>query len=132
MTEKQITEMMKKLDLTRDEAIEMLMEDEAIDKMSMKEVNSDLTDEQKKVIKKVSSTQSKPREKIKRERKVDEEKKFLIECIIRGLESTAETSDIQTKTETEINFGAFGNQYTLKLIKHRPPKASKQDAFILV
>ena len=125
MNEKEILKMMKTLDLTREEAIEMLMEDEAIDKMSMKEVNSDLTDEQKKVIKKVSSTQSKPREKVKRERKVDEEKKFLIECIIKGLESTAETSDIQTKTETEINFGAFGNQYTLKLIKHRPPKASK-------
>ena len=125
MNEKEILKMMKTLDLTRDEAIEMLMEDEAVDKMSMKEVTSDLSEEQKKVIKKVSSTQSKPREKVKRERKVDEEKKFLIECIIRGLESTAETSDIQTKTETEINFGAFGNQYTLKLIKHRPPKASK-------
>ena len=131
MTEKDIQKMMKSLDLTRDEAIEMLLEDEAVDKMSMKEVNDDLTAEQKKVVKKASSTQSKPHEKVKRERKVDTEKQFLIECLVNGLKSTAETSDIQTKNEVEINFKAYGNDYTVKLIKHRPPKASKQDAFFL-
>ena len=125
MTEKDIQKMMKSLDLTRDEAIEMLLEDEAIDKMSMKEVNDDLTDEQKKVVKKASSTQSKPREKVKRERKIDTEKQFLIKCLVNGLNSTAVTSDIQTKNEVEINFKAYDNDYTVKLIKHRPPKASK-------
>lgn len=125
MTEKDIQKMMKSLDLTRDEAIELLLEDETVDKMTIKEINADLTDEQKKVIKNASKTTSKPHTKVKRERKVDLEKQFLIECLVNGLKSTAETSNIQTKNEVEINFKAYGNDYTVKLIKHRPPKASK-------
>jgi hypothetical protein len=30
---------------------------------------------------------------------------------------------ISAKTETEIEFGYGGNHYTIKLTKHRPPKA---------
>ena len=56
MTEKQIEKMMKSLGCSREEAIEVIREDEAIDKMSMKEVSSDLTAEQKKVVKEVSKT----------------------------------------------------------------------------
>ena len=117
--------MMKNLDLTREEAIEMLAEDEAVDKMSMKEVTNDLTAEQKATVKKATSTSTGERKKDKRERKVDEEKKFLLECIVKGLESTTETSEITTKNEVEINFKAYGNKYTVKLTKHRPPKAPK-------
>ena len=62
------------------------------------------------------------RKKAKKIRKVDEEKKFLLECILSGLRSTAETDNFQTKTETEISFTAYGNNYTVKLTKHRPKK----------
>lgn len=125
MTEKKITEMMTKLGLTRDEAIALFLEDEEVDKMTMKELNADLTNEQKKVIKNASKTTSKPREKVKRERKVDEQKKFLIECLVNGLQSTTKVSDITTKNEVEINFKAYDNDFTVKLVKHRPPKAPK-------
>lgn len=69
----------------------------------------------------------KPRKPSTKERKVDEEKKFLLECILAGLRTTAETDDFEIKTETEIKFTAYGNNYTVKLTKHRPPK--KQAVF---
>lgn len=64
----------------------------------------------------------KPRKPSTKERKVDKEKKFLLECILAGLNTCAETSDFEVKTETEIKFTAYGNNYTVKLTKHRPPK----------
>lgn len=57
-----------------------------------------------------------------RERKVDKEKKFLLDCLVAGLRSTTDTFNIATKNETEISFNAYGNEYTVKLVKHRPPK----------
>lgn len=49
--EKTIANLMKTLDLTRDEAIELMLEDTKIDKMkSSKEIESDLTKEQKQAI----------------------------------------------------------------------------------
>lgn len=124
MTEKEIEKIMKALDLTRDEAIEMLLEDEAVDKMSMKEVNDDLTDEQKKVIKKASATQSKERKSVKRERKVDVDKLEILQVCDDALCDLVDNV-CERKTETELNFEYNGSKYTLKLIKHRPPKASK-------
>lgn len=54
-------------------------------------------------------------------RKVDEEKKHLLGCIkvlLEGLKAEIKT----VKTETEISFTYCGNDYTLKLTKHRPKK----------
>lgn len=125
MTEKQIEKMMKSLGLTRDEAIEMLMEDEAVDKMSMKEVTSDLSEEQKKAVKAVTKTTSnKPKAKAKRERKVDEVKLAILTIIEKALAENVDDT-ISRKTETELHFKYSGEEYTLKLIKHRPPKVSK-------
>lgn len=124
MTEKQIEKMMKSLDLTRDEAIALIKEDEQVDKMTTKEVNSDLTAEQKKVIKDATKTTSKKRAPSKRERKVDETKKALLEQI-QSMLKTLGIEDVAMKTETELNFPYEHEQYTLKLIKHRAPKAPK-------
>lgn len=124
MTEKQIEKMMKSLDLTRDEAIALIKEDEQVDKMTTKEVNSDLTAEQKKVIKDATKTTSKKRAPSKRERKVDETKKVLLEQI-QSMLKTLGIEDVTMKTETELNFPYEHEQYTLKLIKHRAPKAPK-------
>ncbi len=121
MTEKEILKMMKALDLTREEAIEMLKEDEMVDKMSMKEVTADLTDEQKKVIKDSTKTTSKKRGKVKRERKVDEEKKALLEILDGAL---LDELGIVAEWENEValHFTYKGSAYDLKLIKHRPSK----------
>lgn len=125
MTEKQIEKMMKSLGLTRNEAIEMLMEDEAVDKMSMKEVTSDLSEEQKKAVKAVTKTTSaKPKAKAKRERKVDEVKKTILAVISNALADEL-TVSATMENEVALHFNYEGADYDLKLIKHRPPKVSK-------
>lgn len=63
----------------------------------------------------------KPRKKTEKIRKVDEEKKVLLQNIKDTLEDLgAEVNRI--KTETEVMFTYNGNNYTVKLTKHRPPK----------
>ena len=123
MTEKQIEKMMKSLDLTRDEAIALIKEDEQVDKMTTKEVNSDLTAEQKKVIKDATKTTSKPHKKVQRERKVDETKKGILMVLADALEELGIKAEMEN--EVALHFGYDGAQYDLKLIKHRPPKAPK-------
>ena len=65
----------------------------------------------------------KVRKKAKKERKVDEEKGFLLEIMRKSLENEAKIDDIWVKTETELNFTYNGNKFTVKLTKHRPKKA---------
>lgn len=122
MTEKDIVKMMNALKCTREEAIEIIKEDEEIDKMTMKEVNADLTSEQKKAIKEATKTGTKKRTNTKRERKVDETKKRLINnyrVLLEGMGAVIEP----LKTESEMHFTFENAHYTVKLIKHREPKA---------
>ena len=63
----------------------------------------------------------KPRKKSTRERKVDDTKKRLLtDCkvLLEGLGADI----VSVKTETEIRFFFEENEYTLKLVKHRPKK----------
>jgi len=63
----------------------------------------------------------KPRKQSTRERKVDDVKRRILdECA--GLLETLGAIGIETKTETEIMFHFDGAEYSLKLIRHRPPK----------
>lgn len=63
--------------------------------------------------------QSKPTKTVTtRERKVNEEKKFILENVKSVLERI-ECTDINTKTETEIKFIFNENKYTIKLTKHK-------------
>lgn len=63
----------------------------------------------------------KPKKKVQKVRKVDEEKKAIITAIAECLTDT-DVQNISVKTETEISFSRNGSDYTVKLIKHRPPK----------
>lgn len=121
MNKKRINELMTALGCTHEEAIEMIKEDEAIDKMSMSEVNSDLTDSQKKAIKSVTKVGTKKKTKINRERKIDEVKKQIINnvrVLIEGMGAVTEP----LKNETDLHFTYEDNRYSIKLTKHRPPK----------
>lgn len=63
----------------------------------------------------------KPRKTVKKERKVDETKKrILTDCkvLLEGLGANVTTM----KTETEITFIFENEEYSLKLVKHRPKK----------
>lgn len=63
----------------------------------------------------------KPRKAAKKERKVDTPKKrLLMDCkvLLEGLGAEI----LGVKTETEVTFTFEGEEYSLKLIKHRPKK----------
>lgn len=65
-----------------------------------------------------------PRKQNKRERKIDPDKKFLLAMLFNGLDPD-EIDGLQIGekiNESEFNFTYSGNSYTVKLIKHRPPK----------
>ena len=62
--------------------------------------------------------ETKPRKP--RERKVDEVKKDLIEYLEKALGMIVNVDNV--KNESEISFTFKNEQFTLKLIKHRPPK----------
>ena len=63
----------------------------------------------------------KPKKKVEKIRKVDEEKKILLQNVKDTLEDLG-AKVIYIKTETEVTFAYNGNDYTVKLTKHRPPK----------
>lgn len=66
----------------------------------------------------------KPKKKVAKSRKVDEEKKIIlnsIRALVEGMQLNAgEKANVEMKTETELHFAFNGNSYTLKLTKHRP------------
>lgn len=113
--EEEILKMMKNLDLSREEAIQLLQDDED-------DVSVDLTAEQKKVVKKMTQGDRKkettPR---KRERKVDETKKRLLDFFRIPMEE-AGGHVISQKSETELEFWFDSANYSIKLIKHREKK----------
>lgn len=118
MDEKRIAELMKSLDLTKEEAIELIQEDEEVDKMSMKEVDSDLTAEQKQAIKKIkggAKAVDAYGKKRKVERKADEDKRYLINAV----KSALEIEDIQnldvTNIERQIDFQYNGRRFRIVL-----------------
>ena len=123
MNEKRIAELMKNLGCTREEAISVIEEDEAIDKMSSKEVNADLTPDQKKAMKAATKTGTrKTSGTVKRERKPDEEKEEIIAKIADFL-AKIDGFDVEIiKKEREISLLIGENDYSITLIKHRPPK----------
>ena len=64
---------------------------------------------------------NKPRKAVKKKRNVDETKKHILaDCkvLLEGLGADV----LAVKTETEITFEFEGEEYGLKLIKHRPKK----------
>lgn len=113
--EDEIQKMMKNLDLSREEAIQLLQDDED-------DVSVELTAEQKKVVKKMAQSDRKkettPR---KRERKVDETKKRLLDFFRIPMEG-AGGHVISQKSETELEFWFEGATYNIKLVKHREKK----------
>lgn len=135
MTEKQIAKMMSTLKISREEAIDLIREDEEIDRMSMSEVDNDLTPEQKKAKKKATNTTGDKTKRsytfTKRERKPDEVKREIIDTIAQNLtrccfgeDNLSTCSDISiVKPEREITFKVGDDEYSVTLTKHRKAKA---------
>ena len=113
--EEDIRKAMRNLNLTREEAIQMLQDDED-------DVTVELTPEQKQVAKQMAQGDRKketaPR---KRERKADEGKRSLISALVQGLEM-ASTIEV-LNPERDFTFVYNGEKYKVTLSKPREKKA---------
>lgn len=112
----EIEKNMKALEISKEEAIEMWLFDndyednEEVDEMTVKA----------KAVKRYEKGDT-PRKATKKERKVDEEKKTLLDLCRIPIEG-AGGSVTNIKNEAEFSFTFGNNFYTVKLVKHRPPK----------
>lgn len=114
--DKDIEKLMSALELTKEEAIETWLDD---NDYTANEEAEELT-KKAKVIRRYEKSDNE-RKKVTKERKIDEEKKRLltdVKVLIEGLGAVV----TNVKNEAEISFTFGGNDYTFKLIKHRPPK----------
>lgn len=113
--EQEIQNYMKKLQISREEA-EQLWEDDQEDYIG--EEGEAMTEKAKEI--KRYEQADKPRKKTTKERKIDENKKYLLGILHKALEPIVKITEV--KTETEIKFVHNDEEYTLKLTKHRPKK----------
>ena len=116
---------MNTLGITRDEAIQLIADDEEIDHMTRtSDIDGDLTDEQRKSAKKARQADRKPTvykfDTSKRTRKENTGKRALIETIKEALENSGCTDLEVTNIEREIVFFADGTKY--KIILSAPRK----------
>lgn len=117
----EINKSVKLLGISKNEAIQMWLEDEGY--LENEEVE-ELTAKAK--VNKVSreAKADKPRKSTKRERKPDEEKENLIEILANCLKTAGFEAEIVNKSKI-IEFNVGANHYKLDLIKQRPPKKQK-------
>lgn len=123
--EKRIASIMKTLDLTREEALEMLNDDAKVDK------GADLhplSKEQEEVAKKMRKADRKPTVynwQKKRERKPNELKREIIDdlftFLLENWPETAENANI-SNVERQIDFELGGENFSITLIQHRKAK----------
>ena len=120
-SEKEIQHQMQCNHCTREEALDILAWDYDIDHGD-KDKGAP-TAEQKKLIRSLTKADKAPTEKrtVKRERKIDANKAEIFEKIRAMLAGEVEITAV--KNEAEISFMHAGEAYTVKLTKHRAPKA---------
>lgn len=110
---------MKVLNLSKEEAIEMYLEDEGYLENEEVEALTQKAKDNKAVVHDAKA--DKPRKQVKRERKPDEEKENLIEILANCLKNAGFEAEITNKSKI-IEFSVGENHYKLDLIKKRPPK----------
>ena len=114
--EKVILDYMNKLKISREEA-EQLFEDDLEDYIG--EEGEQMT-EKAKDLRRYEKADKPKKDRKPKERKVDQEKAYILGELHKALEPLVEITNI--KTETEISFVYNGENYTLKLTKHRKGK----------
>ena len=114
----EIEKSMKVLGISRDEAIQMWLEDEGY--LENAEVER-LTEKAKENKVSHEAKADKPRKTVKKERKPDEEKENLIEILANCLKNAGFEVEITNKSKI-VEFNVGENHYKLDLIKQRPPK----------
>lgn len=127
--EKRIAKQMDILKISREEAEEIVAEDERIDGLTMKELKEEMGAEHWDAIKKMSAigerkTTKKTPTTYKfdtKSKKKDDEKEDFIAKLAEYLPNLAENVQI-VNANREISFKIGENEYSLTLTKHRKPK----------
>lgn len=115
MNEKRISQLMKSLEISREEAIQVIKDDEAIDKGAKL---FELTAEQKQVEKKARQADRNPTvyQFQKKERKANDNKRFLIEALQQGIVENCGSIPMETTNiEREFIFHFNGTKYKVVL-----------------
>ena len=118
--EEMITKHMNVLGITREEAIQLIADDEEIDRMTRtSDIDGDLTAEQRKSAKKARQADRKPTvykfDTTKRKRAENTGKRFLIDEIKKCLENAGADNLEVTNPEREIVFMSEGTKYKIVL-----------------
>ena len=112
--ESDIKDIMETEKMDRETAVRCYFEDmgliDAGEKATITEIAS--TPQKRQYVK-----SDKPRKKAERVRKVDEEKKVILEKLMSVIDV-----EKTVKNEAEFSFNLNGTDYTVKLVKHRPKK----------
>ena len=91
-----------------------------------KNLEYDLTKEQQKVAKKMTSTGTRKKKAEfswqKKERKPDEEKRDLINKLFEFIAKVIDEKAVISNKERQIDFVVSNNNYSITLTRHRPPK----------
>ena len=120
INEKMIEKHMKILNISREEAIELIKEDEKIDKMtSATEINSDMSSEQVKASKVARQADRKKTvfnfDTSKREKKANPDKRILIENLRASVQAVGGTDIEVTNLEREMVFKFNNVKYKIVL-----------------
>ena len=123
METNRVEELMTLLDCTEEQAKDIIEYDQKVDKMSVKECESDLTDDQKAVAKKYRQGDRKPTVYSfdTRKRKTDDTKKGLIELLAETIkeQDCCNALDV-TNAERQIDFEWGGRK--LRIVLSAPRK----------
>lgn len=119
--ENEIQKLMTNLEITREEAMEMIDFDN--DEFELEEVD-EMTAKAKEInrAERMKENASKPRKKVERERKVNNEKAELVEMLLGALELFGIENAEVTKVEKLVEFSYKGKNFKFDLVQKREPK----------
>lgn len=91
-----------------------------------KNLEYDLTEEQQKIAKKMTTTGTRKTNTDfvwqKKTRKPDDEKRTLIDKLFNFIKKEIDKQSTISNVERQVDFVVNGNNYSIVLTKHRPPK----------
>ena len=103
-TREHIEKLMKNLDLTEEEALELIASDDEVYHMKTSALDDYLTDAQRKASKKARSSGKTTvgKTKVVREKKVDDDKVFLVKSFQNLLENLDNTENVNVENDQKI------------------------------
>lgn len=117
-TREHIEKLMKNLDLTEEEALELIASDDEVDHMKTSALDDDLTDAQRKASKKARSSGKTTvgKTKVVREKKIDDDKVFLVKSFQSLLENLDNTENVNVENDQKIiTFTYNGRKFKIDL-----------------